>query len=139
MIKYMNIKNACIETDSMLKPENDAYKLTFKETNIIKKIAGFRCKKVIATKVSDPSVTFDVFYTTDIGSGNENALTPYKEIKGMLMDYRIMRLGLEMHFTATSAKGDDIKDTDFDIPSYYKILTRAEFNKEFDQLFADFF
>lgn len=139
MIKYMDIKNACIENDSMLAEENSKYKLTFKETKETKVIAGFKCKKVIATKVSDPSVVFDIYYTEDIGPENGNALTPYKEIKGMPMDYRIMRLGLEMHFVATSAKSEEIKDVDFDIPSYYKILTRPEFDKEFNRLFADFF
>ncbi len=139
MIKYMDIKNACIENDSMLIEENNKYKLTFKETNETKMIAGYKCKKVIATKASDPSVVFDVYYTPDIGSENSNELTPYKELKGMPLDYRVLRLGLEMHFVATSVKGEEIKDSDFDVPSYYKILNRPEFDKEFNRLFADFF
>ncbi len=139
MIKYMDIKNACIETDTMLFEENNKYKLTFKETNITKMIAGFKCKKLIATKVSAPNESFDVFYTEDIGPENGNDLTPYKGIKGMPMDYRVMRLGLEMHFVATSAKGGEVKDVDFEIPSFYKILTRPEFDTEFNRLFADFF
>lgn len=139
MIKYMDIKNACVETDSMLIEENNKYKLTFKETNETKLIAGYKCKKVIATKVSDPSEVFDVYYTPDIGPENSNALTPYKELKGMPLDYRVLRLGLEMHFIATCVKSEEIKDTEFDVPSYYKILTRPEFDKEFNRLFADFF
>ncbi len=139
MIKYMDIKNACIENDSTLKEENDKYQLTFKETKETKEIAGFKCKKVIATKVLDPKCTFDVFYTEDIGPETGNALTPYKALKGMPMDYRIMRLGLEMHFIATSVKKEEIKDTDFEIPSFYKILTRKEFDTDFNKLFADFF
>ena len=139
MIKYMDIKNACVETDSMLIEENNKYKLTFKETNETKLIAGYKCKKVIATKVSDPSEVFDVYYTPDIGPENSNALTPYKELKGMPLDYRVLRLGLEIHFIATCVKSEEIKDTEFDVPSYYKILTRPEFDKEFNRLFADFF
>jgi hypothetical protein len=123
----------------MLIYENNKYKLTFKETNETKMIAGYKCKKVIATKVSDPSVTFDVYYTPDIGSENSNELTPYKELKGMPLDYRVLRLGLEMHFVATCVKSEEIKDSDFDVPSYYKILNRPEFDKEFNRLFADFF
>lgn len=139
MIKYMDIKNACIENDSTLKDENDKYKLTFKETKETKEIAGFKCKKVVATKVLDPKCSFDVYYTEDIGPENGNALTPYKKLKGTLMDYRIMRLGLEMHFVATSAKKTVVNDSDFEIPSYFKILTRKEFDDEFNTLFADFF
>ena len=56
----------------------------------------------------------------------------------MPLDYRVLRLGLEMHFVATSIKNEEIKDSDFDIPSYYKILTRSEFDNEFNRLFADF-
>ena len=139
MIKYMDIKNACVENDSMLMEENNKYKLTFKETKETKMIAGYKCKKVIATKVSDPSVVFDVYYTPDIGTENSNALTPYKELKGMPLDYRVLRLGLEMHFIATCVKSEEIKDSEFDVPSYYKILNRPEFDKEFNRLFADFF
>lgn len=139
MIKYMDIKNACVETDSMLINENNKFKLKFKKTNETKMIAGFLCKKMIATKVSDTTAVFDVYFTEDIGSEKGNELTPYKEIKGMPMDYRVMRLGLELHFVATSAKKEIVKDTDFEIPSYYKILNRLDFDKEFDRLFADFF
>ena len=139
MIKYLDIKNACVENDSMLKEENNNYLLTFKETKETKMIAGFKCKKVIATKVSAPATTFEVYYTPDIGVENSNALTPYKELKGMLMDYRIVRLGIEMHFIATGAKKDEIKDSDFEIPSNFKIFTRKEFDAEFDRLFADFY
>ena len=80
-----------------------------------------------------------VYYTPDIGTENSNALTPYKELKGMPLDYRVLRLGLEMHFIATCVKSEEIKDSEFDVPSYYKILNRPEFDKEFNRLFADFF
>lgn len=139
MIKYMDIKIACIENDSMLKEENNKYLLTFKETNETKEIAGYKCKKAIATKVSNPSESFDIYYTTDIGPENSNAHTPYKSIKGTLMDYRIVRLGLEMHFVAKSAKIAEVKDEDFDVPSNFKTVSRKEFDAEFDKLFADFF
>ena len=139
MIKYLDIKNACIENDSMLKEENSKYLLTFKETKETKMIAGFKCKKVIATKVASPATTFEVYYTPDIGTENSNALTPYKELKGMLMDYRIVRLGIEMHFIATTAKKDEIKDTDFEIPPNFKIFTRKEFDDKFNRLFEGFY
>ncbi len=138
MIKCLDIKNACIDDTIGLKTENDNYLLTFKHTDKDSVIAGYKCKKVIATKVLEPQTSFAVYYTEDIGPENGNELTPYKALKGMPMDYRIMRLGLEMRFIATSVKKQEIKDADFEVPSFYKILTREKFDDEFNKLFADF-
>ena len=52
----------------------------------------------------------------------------------MLMQYRLKKLGLELCFTATSVKKVDVKEDVFEIPSYYKIVSRPEM----DKLFADF-
>jgi len=134
MVKYMDFQNACIDDTTSLVEENDQYKLTFQETNDTKMIAGYKCKKLIAKKVADPSVTFDVYYTPDIATEDCNQLTPYKGIKGMLMDYRMVRVGLELHFKATSVKKDTIEDKEFEIPENFTVLTRPEFNVKFKDL-----
>lgn len=133
MVKFMDIKNACIQKESDLIPENKEYELKFEETNDTKKIAGYSCKKVKATMVNNPTVTFDVYYTDELGSDSINQLSPYKAIKGMLMQYRLKKLGLEMCFTATVVKKEEIADDTFEVPSYYKIVTRSEM----EQLFTD--
>ncbi|MES2133538.1 MAG: hypothetical protein V4506_14410 [Bacteroidota bacterium] len=133
MVKFMDIKNACIQKESDLAPENKEYELKFEETKDTKKIAGYACKKVKATLVNNPAVTFDVYYTDELGSDSINQLSPYKAIKGMLMQYRLKKLGLEMCFTATAVKKEEIADDTFEVPSYYKIVTRSEM----EQLFTD--
>lgn len=133
MVKFMDIKNACIQKESDLTAENKDYELSFKETKDTKKIAGYKCKKVKATMVHNPAVSFDIYYTDELGSDSINHLSPYKAIKGMLMQYRLKKLGLEMCFTATSVKKEEVKDETFEVPSYYKIVNRAEMEK----LFAD--
>ncbi len=133
MVKFMDIKNACIEKEAELRNDNKEYELKFEETKETKKIAGYKCKKVKATMVNSPAVTFDVYYTTELGLDSINQLSPYKEIKGMLMQYRLKKLGLEMCFTATTVRKEEIKDEVFDVPAYYKIVTRSEMEK----LFAD--
>lgn len=138
MIKCLDIKNACVDSVAELKKENDQYLLNFKFTSDTKIIAGYTCKKVIATKVSEPEKSFDVYYTEEIGTENSNALTPYKSIKGMLMDYQIMRLGLEMRFIATQVKKEEINDAELEIPQIFNKLTRQKFDEEFNLLFADF-
>lgn len=133
MVKFLDIKNACIQTEADLAAENKSYELKFKETKEVKKIAGYSCKKVIATMASDPSVSFDIYYTDELGGDSLNLLSPYKPIKGMLMEYRLKKLGLEMSFTATSVKKEEIPDNVFEIPAYYKIVTMPEM----EQLFID--
>lgn len=133
MVKFMDIKNACIQKESDLAPENKAYELKFEESKDTKKIAGYKCKKMKATLVHDPSVSFDIYYTDELGSDSINHLSPYKPVKGMLMQYRLKKLGLEMCFTATAVKKEEVRDETFEVPSYYKIVNRAEM----EQLFAD--
>ena len=134
MAKFMDLKNACIQTEADLANDNKAYALKFEECKETKKIAGYNCKKLKATMVNDPAVSFDVYYTTELGSDSINNLGPYKAVKGMLMEYRLKKLGLEMSFTATEVKKEEIKDDVFEIPAYYKIVTRPEMEKLFEDI-----
>lgn len=134
MVKFMDIKNACIQKEVDLTDENNDYELKFEETKESKKIAGYNCKKVKATMVKTPAVTFDVFYTDELGLDSVNNIGPYKQIKGMLMHYRLKKLGLEMCFTATSVKKEEIKDDAFEVPAFYKIVTRPEMEKLFEDI-----
>ena len=134
MVKFMDIKNACIQGESDLVAESKNYELKLEEVKGTKKIAGYDCKKVKATMVSDPNVTFDVYYTDELGLDSINNIGPYKEIKGMLMQYRLKKLGLEMCFTATAVKKEEIKDEDFEVPAFYKIIPRTEMEKLFEDI-----
>lgn len=134
MVKFMDIKNACIQNEAELIQENKGYELKLEEVKGTKKIAGYDCKKIKATMVSDPSIIFDVYYTDELGLDSINNVGPYKEIKGMLMQYRLKKLGLEMCFTATAVKKEEIKDEDFEVPAFYKIVTRTEMEKLFEDI-----
>lgn len=134
MVKFMDIKNACIQTPKDLEKENQDYALKFEETKETKKIAGYKCKKLKATMVNNPGVTFDVYYTDELGLDSINNLGPYKDIHGMLMEYRLKKLGLEMSFTATVVKKEPVTDDCFEIPAYYKIVTRQEMEKLFEDI-----
>ncbi len=134
MVKFMDIKNACIQTEADLVKENKDYELKLEEVKGTKKIAGYKCKKVKATYVNNPSESFDVYYTDELGLDSINNIGPYKQLKGMLMQYRLKKLGLEMCFTATSVKKEEIKDDIFEIPAFYKIVTRPEMEKLFEDI-----
>ena len=134
MVKFMDIKNACIQTEADLEQENKDYELKLEEVKETKKIAGYNCKKVKATYVNNPSESFDVYYTQDLGLDSINNIGPYKQLKGMLMQYRLKKLGLEMCFTATAVKAEEIKDDVFEVPAFYKIVTRPEMEKLFEDI-----
>ncbi len=133
-VKFMDINQACIETEKEILENNKSYQLKIEETNETKKIAGYKCYKLKVTKVSEPNVSFDAWYTKDLGKEDCNALTPYSQVKGILLDYRIKKMGLEMHFSAKKVNNIEIDDSAFEIPDKMKIVSGADMKKFFDNL-----
>lgn len=134
MVKFMDVKQACIESEKDIREENKKYKLKLEETTETKVIAGYKCTKVKVTMEEDPTVVFEAYYTKEMGMEAVNSLSPYVGIKGMLMQYRLKKMGMEMQFTAKSVKKADIADNTFEIPAYFKIVSRTEMQKFFDGL-----
>ena len=134
LVKMLDLKQACIESEKDIAEENKNYKLNFEETGDSKEIAGYKCKKMIATMDDDPSAKFDVWYTDELNVTNPNENTPYDAVKGMLMQYRLKKLGLEMEFTAVGVQKEKIADTEFELPSYYKVITVKEMEEFFKSL-----
>ncbi|MGZ3932105.1 MAG: hypothetical protein ACXVPQ_04155 [Bacteroidia bacterium] len=134
MVKFMDVKQACIEGEKDILAENSTYSLKLEETTETKMIAGYKCYKVKVTMANDPSITFDAYYTKDMGDEHVNDLSPYKGIKGMLMQYRLKKMGLEMQFTAKSVSKADIPENTFDVPAYFKIVSKEDMKKFFDGL-----
>ncbi|MBN2813197.1 MAG: hypothetical protein JXQ80_03910 [Bacteroidales bacterium] len=81
-----------------------------KETGETKTIAGFCCKKALVTLPSTGE-TFSIYYTDEIDLKNANVTNPYKKVKGVLMEFELDLLYLEMRFVAE--KFQPIEDTDF--------------------------
>jgi hypothetical protein len=133
-VKFMNIKQASIEHEKEIEESNLDYPLKIEETGETKKMLGFKCYKLKVTKANEPGVTFDAWYTKDLGLENCNALTPYSPIKGVLMDYRIKKFGMEMHFLAKSYKHAQVPDQVFEIPASMKVVGKPEMEKFFQDL-----
>ena len=133
-VKFMNIKQACVENEKDISIDNKDYEIKVEETSETKKIAGLKCHKVKVTMVNNPAVTFDAWYTKELGMENCNLLNPYHEVKGMLMDYRAKKMGLEMHFVAKKVNHNEIPDNSFEIPASLKIISKEEMKKFFDDL-----
>lgn len=134
LVKVFDVKQACIDDEKAINTENKNYQLTFEETNEKKEIAGYSCKKVIATMVDDPSVKFDVYYTDELNITNPNAHTPYSQLNGMLMQYRLKKFGLEMEFTAKGVEKEKIANEEFELPAYYKVISKQEMDEFFKSI-----
>jgi hypothetical protein len=131
-VKFLDIKQACVEKESDIIEDNKSYELIIEETKETKKIAGLNCIKLNVSMANDPTIKFDAWYTKDLGMENCNALNPYSKVKGMLIDYRAKKMGLEMHFTAKSFIHNEVPDATFDIPASLKIVSKGEMQKLFD-------
>ncbi|MFO0322062.1 MAG: hypothetical protein ACK504_06520 [Bacteroidota bacterium] len=135
LVSFFDIKSACVETKEDLSKDNKDYEIKFEETKETKIIAGYHCKKINASMINNPSNKFDVYYTTDLGRDSINNIGPYKAIKGMLMQYRLKKLGLELCFTASRVENTKVNDDLFKIPEDYKIISREEMNKLFESFY----
>ncbi len=133
-IKFMNIKQVCYETAEDLKNDNLQNQLKFEETKETRDILGFKCYKVKVIKVNEPGVKFDAWYTKELGMDSSNLLTPYAAIKGVLLDYRIKKWGMEMRFVAKSFKNVEVPDNSFDVPPGMEVVTREQMDKFFKDL-----
>ncbi|MDI1354657.1 MAG: hypothetical protein PSX36_07050 [bacterium] len=133
-VRFLDIKQACIEQAKDLAVANKNYVLKIEETGETKKIIGLKAHKLKVTRMGTPNVTFDAWYTKELGMENCNALTPYSEVKGLLLDYRIERMGMELHFAAKSYKNMEIPDNAFDIPASMKIVSKEEMQKFIENL-----
>jgi hypothetical protein len=134
LVKVFDVKQACIDDEKTIIEENKAYQLEFEESDEKKEIAGYKCKKMIATMADDPTNKFDVWYTEELNITNPNANTPYDKIKGMLMQYRLKKFGLELEFTAKGVEKEKISNDEFELPAYYKVISKKEMDEFFKSI-----
>ncbi|MES2837949.1 MAG: hypothetical protein V4667_10530 [Bacteroidota bacterium] len=116
------------EVDDNIAKEPKMNIVPSKET---KQIAGYTCKK--ATVIFDDKTipSFDIYYTNEIKIEKANWYTPFKEIDGVLLEYRVKRYNIEMQFTATSVEHKEIEDDVFILTSDYKKISIAEMDEMF--------
>ena len=107
--------------------------LKLEHTTETKKIAGYDCFKVkCSTKDSTGTlINYEIFYTKTIKAPNINWFNIYKEIDGMLMQYRVKRYGITMNFTAKTVTQDGADDADFKLEGEYKDIPASEMDSYF--------
>jgi hypothetical protein len=130
-VKFLDIKQACIENEKDIIADNLNFPLKIEETQETKEIIGLKSHKIKVTMANNPNVTFDAWYTKELGMPECNSLNPYALVKGVLLDYRVKKMGLEMHFIAKSMNKVEVPESSFEIPSSMKVVNKAEMAKVF--------
>jgi hypothetical protein len=133
-VKFMDIKQYCVENVVDIVAENNTYKLKIEETKETKTMLGLKCYKLKVTMIDNPSITFDAWYTKDLGMESCNELTPYASVKGVLLDYRVKKMGMEMRFLAKKISPIEVPDNSFDVPTTMKKVSKDEMQKFFNDL-----
>lgn len=108
-------------------------KMKIEFVNETKVIAGYTCRKAIIT-IPETQEKSEVYYTRDIKVKTPNWFMPYREIDGVLMEYKVKQYDVEMKFTAKSVTKDPVDDKLFEIPNDYKKISQ----KEMDEMFMSF-
>lgn len=88
-------------------------------------ICGFK-SKMARISVPDSDVKpFNIFYTNDIIISNVNALTPFKSIDGVLLEFQIKFYDMNMRLTASKIQSADISQDEFKVPKGYDQINRG--------------
>lgn len=134
LLQVANKKYALILDSTQVNEQlNKSPELKIIFSNETKTIAGFKCNK--ATVTDSDNVSYDVYYTKDIKVKNPNWDLPLKKIDGVMLEYQIKQNNILMKLTATNVNGREVDDKIFDIPSDYKIVSKAEMPEVFSRFF----
>ena len=118
-----------------LKQVNDVNKEFVKDIKLIdgnKEIAGYKCKKANVTL--NDGTTIEAWYTTEIGMDSINWCNPYTIIKGVMMEFQMVKYGVTMKLVAKSVTKEAIADKDFEVPADFKVIDIGEQNKILEDL-----
>jgi hypothetical protein len=136
MLKIMGKKYLHKETHTQhVKFGYDSYpKMIFEKTNEKKIIGGLPCYKVRVKFPNHEMKDFDLYYTKKIKLKNPNWNNPFKEIDGVLMDYEISIFGIPTHVSAENVEFIRIDDSEFELPTDFKVVTQKEMEETIDEL-----
>lgn len=103
------------------------------ETDETKMIAGFLCKKAIV-RLPDRNESFTIYYTDQISLKHPNATNPYKKINGVLMEFELRLLHLNMRFSAERYQDLDSLNLEPTIHSSSKDVSRSQMTQILNKL-----
>ena len=134
LVNIMNSKYAStLQNEAINYLINEFPKFKINLTDKTKEIAGYKCLKAEITFENPIYPSFDIYYTKDINIKNPNWCSPFKEINGVLLEYRMKKYNMEMEITATNVSKEEIKNETFEQPEGYKMMTQ----KDLDAMLTD--
>ena len=134
----LRTKYASELTKEDFKKFNPAFnEVEVKFTDETKEIAGYNCKSAEVKVIGDSVWTFNVFYTDEINIKNVNGHTPFKPIKGVLMEYQLLSNNVLMKFTATKVIQEDIDASVLALDEDYEMVEPKKLKLEIEKLFAN--
>ena len=135
MVRMLNKKWAYVaDTAAINKELGQDVQFNITETSETKVIAGYTCKKALAKSVDGKTPDVELYYTNDIKLEHPNWATPFKDIQGVLLQYRIAKYGFYMEFTADKVAPEKVDETLFKLPADYKMITK----QQLDDLYKGF-
>lgn len=99
----------------------------------VKSILNYSCKHAKVT-IPEKNLTYDIYYTEEIGIDNPNEFTPYEQIPGVLMEFQIEINGIPMYLIASEVNEIEVPDAVFDVPEEFEDVPREELEKIFSSL-----
>jgi hypothetical protein len=91
-------------------------------------IAEASCEKLILNFGSAKKESYTFYETSEVDFIEPNWCTPFHEIKGVLLDYRVENYGMNMRLRAIRIIPGEVEDSEFDIDEDYEDLSPEEFN-----------
>lgn len=134
MVSFLDKKAAVLDSSAIRIRNYYLSDYSVTETKETKKIAGYTCKKAIL-KFADKSPDMEVWYTNELQVNRPNWSNAFYKIDGVLMDYRLRKFGLELHFTAKSVMPAKIDSTVFTVPAEYKMISEDELDQSLQGFF----
>lgn len=129
LVKAWNKKYICnINASECENIFGEMYKLMLEKTKETKTIAGFNCQKITAY-AKDNTKPIELYYTNELKVKNANAMTPFRGIDGVLLDFQIMLCNFNLRLTAKEIKTQKIDNNKFEIPDDYEQISRQELEK----------
>lgn len=99
---------------------SDRVDLKVMHTGETKVIAGIECKQAMITDSTNN--TYPVYYTEELSVKNPNWSSPYRDIKGCMMEYSIRFGDMVMNLKAKEVTGVENDESLFTIPEGYQIV-----------------
>lgn len=103
--------------------------MEIKKTSKTTEICGFNCKNAEVTFSKDRSKVYDIWYTNEIKVKNPNAITPFKDIDGVMMSFFYFLGKTELRFEAENVYKKDITDNTFDRKEKFRPVSKEEMNR----------